>query len=119
MQTVLVIDDERPILNMMYQAFTKFGYRVETADNGRDGIKKFDNGCYDVVITDIQMPGIDGNEVAAHIRRSGKKAAVIGISGTDWRLKKSLFNLVFPKPFSLLEVDHAIKTFFSAWTKAA
>jgi two-component system, NtrC family, response regulator HydG len=119
MQTILVIDDERPIRNMMYQAFTKFGYHVETAENGRDGIKMFDDGCYDVVITDIRLPDIDGNEVAAHIRVSDKTAVVIGISGTGWLLKKDRFDLTFSKPFSLLELNLAIKAFFSEQTKAA
>lgn len=119
MRTILIIDDERPILSMMQQAFTKFGCRVETADNGRDGIKLFDSRFFDVVITDIQLPDIDGNRVAAHIRRSGKKTAIVGISGTDWLLKKSLFDLTFSKPFSLFGMNQAIKDLFTAQPKAA
>ena len=53
MSTILVIDDEKGILRLMHQALTKFGHNVETADGGLEGIRKFDDGCFDIVITDI------------------------------------------------------------------
>ena len=70
MSTILVIDDEKGILQLMHLALTKYGHNVETADDGREGIRKFDDGSFDIVITDIRMPVIDGNGVVAHIRKS-------------------------------------------------
>ncbi len=61
MQAILVIDDEKAILRLLRDTLTKFGYSVETAINGRDGIDKFEKKSFDLVITDIRMPGIDGN----------------------------------------------------------
>ncbi len=72
MQTVLAIDDERIMLNIMGKALTKFGYSVETASNGEEGIEKFNGGQYDLVITDLCMPHADGNDVIKHIRSSKK-----------------------------------------------
>jgi CheY-like chemotaxis protein len=112
MSTILVIDDEKGILQLMYQALTKYGHNVETADDGQEGIRKFDDGCFDIVITDIHMPVIDGNGVVAHIRKSEKQSVpVIGISGTPWLLEADhYFDMVLPKPFALKQLIESIRS---------
>ena len=102
MCTVLVIDDEQMIVSLLQLALTEFGYNVETATDGREGIQKFDKKFIDIVITDICMPDIDGKEVARHVRNSSRKTTpVVAISGTPWLLKDSDFDMVLAKPFSL------------------
>ena len=111
MSTILVIDDEKGILQLMHQALTKYGHNVETADDGQEGIRKFDDGCFDIVITDIRMPLIDGNGVVAHIRKSEKQSVpVIAISGTPWLLKADNFDMVLPKPFLLKQLFESIRS---------
>jgi CheY-like chemotaxis protein len=112
MCTILVIDDEKGILQLIQQALTTLGHSVETATDGREGIQKFDDGSFDVVITDIRMPGIDGNGVLEHIRRSAKQSVpVIAISGTPWLMENSHFDLVLPKPFALQDLARTIHSF--------
>lgn len=104
MSTVLVIDDEKFVLDIVKIALMKFGHDVQTAADGRQGIEKFDEGSFDVVITDIRMPGIDGNGVADHIRRSQRqRTPIIAISATPWLIKDKLndFDSVLSKPFTL------------------
>ena len=111
MSTILVIDDEKGILQLMHQALTKYGHNVETADDGQEGIRKFDDGCYDIVITDIRMPVIDGNGVVAHIRKSEKQSIpVIAISGTPWVQEAGNFDMVLPKPFRLKQLIESIRS---------
>ena len=111
MSTILVIDDEKGIVQLMHQALTKYGHRVETADDGQEGIRKFDDGCFDIVITDILMPVIDGNGVVAHIRKSEKQSIpVIAISGTPWLLESDNFDMVLPKPFPLNKLIESIRS---------
>ena len=111
MSTILVIDDEKGILQLMHLALTKYGHNVETADDGREGIRKFDDGRFDIVITDIRMPVIDGNGVVAHIRKSEKQSIpVIAISGTPWLLGSGSFDMVLPKPFSLKQLIESIRS---------
>lgn len=101
MLNVLVIDDEPSILRLINKILLKAGFRVETAVNGDEGLKKFYDNQYDVVISDILMPGVHGNYVARQIRDSQHlSAAVIGISGTPWELNEQNFDAVLPKPFS-------------------
>ena len=120
MSTILVIDDEKGILQLMHQALTKFGHNVETADDGREGIRKFDDGCFDIVITDIRMPVIDGNGVVAHIRKSEKQSIpVIAISGTPWLLGAGSFDMVLSKPFSLKQLIESIRSLAPVPPRAA
>jgi DNA-binding response OmpR family regulator len=87
---------------MVKQALAKVNFDVDTAQAGSDGIQKFNDGHYDLVITDVCMPGIDGNIVVHHIRKSDKGTTpVIGISGTPWLLKNSSFDRVLSKPFAI------------------
>lgn len=111
MSTVLVIDDEKNVLDIVKLALTKFGYDVQTASDGRQGIEKFDKGAFDVVITDIRMPGIDGNGVANHIRKSRRQETpIIAISATPWLIRGKLddFDCILSKPFTLKTLVNAV-----------
>jgi DNA-binding response OmpR family regulator len=109
MSTVLVIDDEKGILQIIRQVLTRFGHNVETATDGQEGIRKFDDGSFDIVITDIRMPGIDGNGVVNHIRKSEKQSIpVIAISGTPWLMEGSAFDKILAKPFPMKELVECI-----------
>ena len=110
MCTVLVIDDEQTILSLLQQVLTQFGYNVETATDGREGIQKFDKKFIDIVITDICMPNIDGKEVARHVRNSSRKTTpVVAISGTPWLLGDNDFDKVLAKPFPLKDLHDTIE----------
>jgi CheY-like chemotaxis protein len=120
MSTILVIDDEKGILQLLYQALTRFGHKVETAVNGQEGIEKFDDGNFDIVITDIRMPGVDGNGVVKHIRNSNRQSIpVIAISGTPWQSEAKNFDMILPKPFPLKKLVDSIKSFGTIPSHAA
>ena len=111
MPSVLVIDDEKGILGFLREALTHFGHRVETAEDGEEGIQKFEDGRFDVVITDYCMPGVDGKGVLKHIRSSRRNdVPIVGITGTPWQLSDADFDLVLPKPFPLPELLDAIRS---------
>jgi DNA-binding response OmpR family regulator len=110
MHTVLIIDNEKSILHVLTIVLTKFGFNVETASDGLEGIKKFDECNFDVVITDICMPALDGNGVVRHIRNSKRRSTpVIGISGTPWLLENSDFDAVLSKPASIKTLVDTVK----------
>jgi CheY-like chemotaxis protein len=111
MRNILVIDNEESILLMITMALAKFGFNVEIAVDGLEGIKKFDEGRFDLVITDILMPGLNGNDVARHIRNSENKyTPVIAISGTPWLIENGDFDAVLPKPASIQTLVDTVKT---------
>ena len=105
MCSILVIDDEKQMLSVVQEALTLLGHKVEVAEDGLKGIQKFDNGSFDIVITDMRMPRLDGRGVVQHIRDFRKKSIpIVGISGTPWLLQDADFDVILPKPFPLDEL---------------
>ena len=120
MSTILVVDDEKGILRIVREVFTSLGHSVETATDGREGIRKFDERSFDLVITDMLMPGIDGHGVVAHIRRSENNSIpVIAISGTPWLVNRSDFNAVLAKPFALTQLVETVDALLPVFPRAA
>lgn len=108
---VLVIDDEQMIRDMLEQALKRVDFTVETADNAPGGIAKFERGFYDLVITDICMPGGDGHSVVHHIRKSQRQhTPVLGVSGTPYLLQGSGFDDVLCKPFTIESLVEKART---------
>ncbi len=102
MCSILVIDDEQMIRDLIRQALSRSNFTVETATDATGGMAKFDEGLYDLVITDVRMPGVDGHSVVDHIRQSRRQATpVIGVSGTPWLLQNGDFDDVLHKPFAI------------------
>jgi signal transduction histidine kinase len=81
MTSLLVIDDERPILEMLEMSLTSEGYKVITAESGKEGLKIFREQRPKLILTDIRMPGIDGIEVLKRIKATDDEAEVIVITG--------------------------------------
>jgi CheY-like chemotaxis protein len=111
MAQALVIDDEKNILNILRTVLVKLDFEVKVAHDGREGIELFEDGPdFDLVITDIRMPRVDGNQVAKHIRGSGKPdTPIVAISGYAKEIDKSLFDFSITKPFRLETVIDVIK----------
>jgi DNA-binding response OmpR family regulator len=110
-RNVLVIDDEQMIRDLLKHALSSVNFKVETADNAKGGMAKFDSGWFDLVITDVQMPGVDGYCVVKHIRHSDRqKTPVIGVSGTPWLLNDGDFDDVLQKPFAIQSLIEKAKS---------
>src|SRR5437764_5440446 len=70
--TVLVVDDERNVTQLVRMYLTNEGYHVETASNGNDALEKAKTAKPDLVVLDLMMPGIDGWEVCRRLRSEGE-----------------------------------------------
>ena len=68
MKKILVVDDERPISDIIKFNLTKEGYEVVTAFDGREALEQFEAEKPDLVILDLMLPELDGLEVAKEIR---------------------------------------------------
>ncbi|MFC1695928.1 response regulator [Pseudomonadota bacterium] len=78
---VLVIDDDAVVGRSFERVLTEKGYEVDTALSGEEGLKDMDMTDYDVVFTDIKMPGMDGIEVAERIKAKCPWTPVVVITG--------------------------------------
>ncbi len=111
-KSILIIDDEKPILDMLKSSLSRKGYPVDTAVNGVEGIRKMEDNEYNLILTDIKMPGISGHQVLEHIRNKiNKSIPVVGMSGTPWLLDYSGFDAVLSKPCYMKELLDLIQKF--------
>jgi two-component system response regulator PilR (NtrC family) len=83
MGNILVCDDERSICTMLEIALRHDGHHVETVTSGEQANHKLDSALYDVVVTDVRMPGISGMEVLRHARHVSPETKVIVITAVD------------------------------------
>jgi DNA-binding response OmpR family regulator len=67
-ETILVIEDDPATARLVEYTLSRHGYRVTTAANGLEGIRKAQQGLPDVVILDVMLPGIDGFEICHRLR---------------------------------------------------
>ena len=86
-------------------------FKIDTANNGEDGIKKIELNRYGLILTDISMPRISGIQVLKYSREIiGKTTPIVGMSGNSCLLDENLFDAVLLKPFTVKElfwvVDH-------------
>lgn len=79
--TILIIDDEKNIREGLGTALELEGYDVKLAENGEIGLKLIEKGDIDLVITDLRMPGISGEEVIAKVTGESPGIPVIVLTG--------------------------------------
>jgi CheY-like chemotaxis protein len=117
-QRVLVVDDEAPIVRVVAKRFTAAGYEVLTAANGRTGLEIALSERLDLVISDVQMPDMDGLSLARGIKDGlgGGAPPVVLLTArsfmiTDQDVKRAGVTALIGKPFSvrkLLELANEI-----------
>jgi two-component system, NtrC family, nitrogen regulation response regulator NtrX len=81
MATILIIDDERAIRKTLTEILGFEGYKIDEAADGEEGLKKFQEKTYDVVLCDIKMPKVDGIEFLTKATAINPDVPIIMISG--------------------------------------
>ena len=104
MASILVIDDERSIRNVLKEILSSEGYKVEEAVDGEEGLKKFLVGNFDLVLCDIKMPKVDGIEFLQKANEANSDVPIIMISGHGTietavdAVKKGAFDFISKPP---------------------
>jgi signal transduction histidine kinase len=79
---VLVVDDERDIREFLLKALTRIaGFHVELAENGQEALKKMEKEKFDLVLTDLKMPEVDGLHLITEISRSKPEVLTVLMTG--------------------------------------
>ena len=114
---VLVVDDEEGIRNSL-ELLLRHSYRIDTAENGMQALELLQGTEYDLVVLDLQMPGLHGTDVLREIKRRWRDTEVLIISGyeTKEHLQKCIrygAGDFLEKPFNVAEVHSTIKKLMS------
>src|SRR5947199_924173 len=81
MPAILIIDDEKSIRKTLTEILSYEGYKVDEAGDGEEGLKKFKEKTYDLVLCDIKMPKLDGIEFLEKAKQINADVPIIVISG--------------------------------------
>jgi DNA-binding NtrC family response regulator len=81
MSNILIIDDEKAIRKTLSEILSYEGYKIDEAGDGEEGLKRFSEKTYDVVLCDIKMPKLDGMEFLTRASATNPDVPVIMISG--------------------------------------
>jgi DNA-binding NtrC family response regulator len=81
MSNILIVDDEKAIRKTLSEILSYEGYKIEEASDGEEGLRRFRDKTFDVVLCDIKMPKIDGIEFLDKVREVNPDVPVIMISG--------------------------------------
>jgi CheY-like chemotaxis protein len=111
---ILAIDDQEIIRELLTGMLDQLGYNVTVCSTGAEGVEVFNAGVYDLVITDIGLPDLDGWQVVEKVRAADPGVPVIMISG--WGLDEEVekageygVDHILPKPFRLENLSELIE----------
>lgn len=76
MAKILIIEDDLDIAELISFNVANAGHQVEIANSGEKGLEKLMIGCFDLVVLDVMMPGLNGLEVCRQVRRSAKTSRI-------------------------------------------
>jgi DNA-binding NtrC family response regulator len=116
--SILVLDDEEMIRDLLKESFTDKGFTVDTADCGKQAIGLLEQKPYDLMITDLRLPDINGMKI---LRRAKKKRPAMGIimitaygsiKNAVNAMKEGAFDYI-AKPFDLDEMELVVDKYFN------
>jgi len=117
MGSILLVDDEPALLRGIGRYLTGLGHEVTSASNGREALEALARATPDVLITDINMPDMDGIEILNELRARESRLPVIAMSGGGKFDKRLLLAsarmlgavLTLEKPFELDELRRLVE----------
>lgn len=115
MATVLVVDDEKPIQDLLRTVLEANGYRVLVAGNGAEGLLLHQTDTIDVTILDMIMPDTDGVEMLSTLTEESPHVKIVAMTGASGDMnfldvaKQCGIRHVFEKPFDMKALLKAIQ----------
>ncbi|CAK0776247.1 putative two-component response transcriptional regulator (CheY family) [Azospirillaceae bacterium] len=118
MPKILLIEDVEVVRKVVHKMLNRLGHQVDDAIDGVDGLSKLKQSSYDLVITDIWMPGIDGISFIRQVRQHDPHLKILAFSGGAPRAsavyslseaKTTGANAILMKPVDRQELEQAIQ----------
>ncbi len=121
MARILLIEDDSLFRGMLREALTRVGHEVTEAENGGVGLKTFASGTFDLVLTDLVMPEVEGIETIVKLRKQSPDIRIIAMSGGGRGSAYDYLhiaqqigaNRVLMKPFSTEDLRETVRTLTS------
>jgi len=113
---ILVVEDDLIFQQVISLGLKSYGYSVATAENGMTGLELVGYGKFDLILTDLLMPVMDGLDFATQLKESAltRDIPIVLMSGRKLEVRfddESVFAAMLTKPFSLEELVKVIEEF--------
>jgi CheY-like chemotaxis protein len=109
-QRILVVDDEPSSLKLICDFLRQDGYEVTQANDGAEAIELIENSQFDLVLSDVRMPRLDGVALVEHVRSRTPTLPIILMTGVPSEVTPKLYNVpCLSKPLSLAELRSNIE----------
>ena len=112
LKKIMVVDDEAGIRGLLADVLTSVGFNVTLAKDGQESLDQMQTRHFDLLITDIHMPRIDGIELLKRMKRAGRDEKVIVMSGNP--LEQTFDGDDMPHVFTRLHKPFQIPAFLEA-----
>ncbi len=112
--SILIVDDEESVRESLNLWFTEDGFRVDCAENAKQALSILESDVFDIILTDLKMPGMDGLELLQRIKTLNKDSIIIVMTAFATvdtavkALKEGAFDYV-TKPFDPDDLSHLIR----------
>ncbi len=115
MNKILIVDDSKDIRDILSKVLSLMGFEAAVASNGNEALNLFLTNSFDLVLTDLEMPDIDGWTLALHIKDKSPNTPVVLITGSEKeavmeRLEGSSIDSILFKPFMLEDIQKTVQT---------
>jgi CheY-like chemotaxis protein len=113
---ILVVEDQKPVRECLRMMLQLEGHQVTEATNGAEALNLFTLGHFDLVITDLEMPVMKGNELAVGIKLLAPSLPILMItaSATACRDAQNPVDALLDKPFTMTDLRCALRKLLSA-----
>ena len=107
---ILVVDDDKELADGLVESLSDLGYSAAAAYGGREGLNRFESGTFQLVITDLRMPDMDGMALLGAVKARDSRAVVMVITGYGTiesavkAIKNGAYDFI-PKPIKMEELE--------------
>ena len=114
LKKILVVDDEAGIRRLLFDVLSNEGFKVTLAKDGKDSLAQMRNRRFDLLITDINMPRLDGIELLKRMKKAGRRERVIVMTGS--LMDKTHLGKDTPDVFTMLQKPFHMNNFLDTVT---
>ena len=117
MKRILVVDDDENIRAILAETLRNNNYEIEDAESGEAALQKFKESDFDLIISDLMMPGIKGLDLITEVKKIREDVGFLLISayGTVEKavdaMKRGAFDFI-TKPFSISQIESRVERYF-------
>jgi len=119
MNRILIVDDAKAIRDILSEILSVMGFEVAAASSGHEGLDLFLKNSFDLVLTDLEMPDLDGWTLAFYIKDKSPNTPIVLVTGEEKRrvmekLEGSCIDSVMFKPFALEDIQETVQKLLHA-----